>query len=103
METASAWALALLERAWKVLGTASSGIHSWQQEPGKERGVLGEEDLRTELRQVTGTLQIKDHKMEDLPEENRRRLEELPEENRRRLEELPEENRHLLEERNKQC
>ena len=31
--------------------------------------------LQEELRQAIGTLQIKDHKMEDLPEENRRLLE----------------------------
>ena len=51
-------------------------IHSWQQELGMERGVLGDEGLRTELRQVIGTLQIEDHKMEEIPLENRRLLEE---------------------------
>ena len=40
-------------------------IHGWQQELGKGRGVLGDEELRTELCQVIGTLQIEDLKLEE--------------------------------------
>ena len=58
-----------------------SRIHSGQQEHGKERRVLGGDNLRTELRQVIGTLQIEDFKMGEHPEENRRRQEDRPEEN----------------------
>ena len=57
-------------------------IHSGQQELCKEQRVLGDEDLRTELRQVIGTLQIEDFKMGEHPEEYRRRQEDRPEESR---------------------
>ena len=39
-------------------------IHRGQQELGKEKGVLEDEGLRPELRQVIVTHQIKDHKNE---------------------------------------
>merc|ERR1711962_1987744 len=53
----------------------ASRIHSWQEELGKE-AVLDDEGLRAELRQAIKALQVKEHKMEDLVEENLRLLEE---------------------------
>ena len=69
---------AALDSSRKERRLLKGRILGGQKELGKERRVLGEEDLRTELRQVIRTLQITDHKMEDLPEENRGRMEELP-------------------------
>ena len=40
-------------------------IHGWQQKLGKGPGVLGDEELRMELCQVIGTLQIEDLKLEE--------------------------------------
>merc|ERR1719278_1752734 len=53
----------------------ASRIHSWQEELGKE-AVLDDEGLRAELRQAIKALQVKEHKMEELVEENLRLLEE---------------------------
>jgi len=47
----------------------------WQQELGAEQ-VLDDEGLRAELRQAIKTLQIKDHKLEEVTAENVRLLEE---------------------------
>jgi len=53
----------------------ASRIHTWQEELGKE-AVLDDEGLRAELRQAIKALQMKEHKMEELVEENVRLLEE---------------------------
>ena len=70
----------------------ASRIHTWQEELGKEAvspskvyqkypnlynlQVLDDEGLRAELRQAIKALQMKEHKMEELVEENVRLLEE---------------------------
>merc|ERR1712192_31771 len=53
----------------------ASRIHTWQEELGKE-AVLDDEGLRAELRQAIKALQVKEHKQEQLVEENLRLLEE---------------------------
>lgn len=53
----------------------ASRIHTWQEELGKE-AVLDDDGLRAELRQAIKALQMKEHKMEELVEENVRLLEE---------------------------
>merc|ERR1712181_81603 len=53
----------------------ASRIQTWQEELGKE-AVLDDEGLRAELRQAIKALQVKEHKQEQLVEENLRLLEE---------------------------
>jgi len=64
-----------LDNSLKERRQLVSRINTWQQELGKEQ-ILDDEGLRTELRQAIKTLQIKDHKMEELTTENVRLLEE---------------------------
>jgi len=51
-------------------------IQAWQQELSKEATLESEEGLRVELRKAIQTLQVRDHKCEELTHENIRLLEE---------------------------
>ena len=75
---------AALDSSRKERRLLKGRIYRGQQERGKKRKVLGDKDLRTELRQVIGTLQIEDLKGGEHPDENMRQTEELSEENRQR-------------------
>ena len=54
-----------LDQAVRERRRLQARVASWTLELGREQG-LGEEGLRTELRQAIKTLQIKDHKMEEV-------------------------------------
>merc|ERR1712226_1052141 len=64
-----------LDNSMRERRLLSSRIQTWQQELGKE-AVLDDEGLRAELRQAIKALQMKEHKMEELVEDNVRLLEE---------------------------